>query len=402
MVEFSESLANEPLARVTPGHSAEHHACTWAARPPAPVFAPTNAVFAALGAPPANPALTAAACAVAAPRAYCWGSNSTNRISPTLPGGAGCSLTAFEVAVAEGIADIARGYNHSCLLSVSGTICCIGSNFSGKSFVSKSTGTVALWRNTGVNAKSISVGGDHTCLVFQDRDAACVGQASSGQLGTGTTTDQFAPTVRVATALKFTAISAGAFHTCGLVASSAYCWGDGSLGKLGVGNTADYSLPQLVGSGLRFASISAGSRHTCAIAEGDGALYCWGSNSSGRLGDGTTTTRLTPQRLTALDVRFTQVSAGDDHTCAVDDQNRAWCFGANSGGKLGTGSTGTFGRSTPQQVVGPSFQQVSSGTDFTCGITITSTVWCWGLGASGALGGGNTINTGVPMPVVLP
>ncbi len=345
----------------------------------------------------------AASCASASPRAYCWGSNSFNRISPTLPGGATSSLTAFEVSVGEPIAEIVRGFDdHSCLLTVLGKVYCIGRNSSGNAFVSTSTSTVTSWRDAGVTAASLALGDAHTCLLSANGDAACVGEGSAGRLGTGLFTDQFLPTLPVAGGFRFTAITAGSAHTCGLVAFSAYCWGDGGNGKLGVGNTTDYPSPQLVGSGLRFVAISAGQDHTCAITDGDGALFCWGRNSSGQLGDGTTTGRLIPQRVIATNVRFTQLSVGAAHTCAVDDQNRAWCFGANGAGRLGFGSTATLTRTVPVLVLGPPFRQVSAGSDHTCGITVTGTVWCWGEGSNGRLGNGATTNTGTPLPVIRP
>ncbi len=93
-----------------------------------------------------------------------------------------------------------------------------------------------------------------------------------------------------ATALAFRQVSAG-LHTCGVTTSSrAYCWGEGPLGD---GTETQRLRPVAVAGGLTFSQVDAGGGHTCGKTPG-GVAYCWGSNIYGRLGDGTTITRLTP------------------------------------------------------------------------------------------------------------
>jgi alpha-tubulin suppressor-like RCC1 family protein len=103
-----------------------------------------------------------------------------------------------------------------------------------------------------------------------------------------------------------------------------------------------------VAGGLRFTTISTGSNHTCGVTLSDRA-YCWGANAEGRLGDGTTMQQSTPVPV-AGGLSFTTIRGGDFHTCGLTTTNGAYCWGANNRGQLGDGTTN--GSLTPVPVVG--------------------------------------------------
>jgi len=143
--------------------------------------------------------------------------------------------------------------------------------------------------------------------------------------------------------------------------------------------------------------ISSGREHTCAIT-GDGGVRCWGYNTNGQLGDGTTTTRRTPVDVVGLTAGAAQVSAGLHHTCAVTTDGAVRCWGDNHIGQLGDGTTEE--RHTPVDVVGLSdVAAVTAGGTFTCALTTDGGVGCWGFNSYGQLGDGTEVSSPTPVGV---
>ena len=138
--------------------------------------------------------------------------------------------------------------------------------------------------------QSLSVGEYHICGLTPDGTAFCWGGGTHGQLGNGSAESNPRP-VRVDAPLVFRSISAGSSHTCAVTADGvAYCWGSNDSGQLGNPNTHDNCSegvcsrrPQAVAGDLRFTGISAGASHTCGVTT-SGVVYCWGSNDDGQLG----------------------------------------------------------------------------------------------------------------------
>src|SRR6266581_2797973 len=251
----------------------------------------------------------------------------------------------------------------------------------------------------GLSFAAVSAGFNHTCGVTTAGAAYCWGHNIEGQLGDGTRTDRTSP-VAVLRGLSFAAMSAGFSHTCGVTtAGAAYCWGRGGNGNLGDGSATSRTSPVAVVGGLSFAAVSAGVfGHTCGVTTA-GAAFCWGNNTLGQLGDGTTTDRTSPVAVLG-GLSFAAVNAGEfGHICGVTTAGAAYCWGDNRSGQLGDETT-TF-RTSPVAVLGGlSFAAVSAGEWHTCGLTTAGTVYCWGSNASGQLGDGTTTDSHVPVRVV--
>jgi alpha-tubulin suppressor-like RCC1 family protein len=234
----------------------------------------------------------------------------------------------------------------------------------------------------------VAAGWYHTCGVTTDGRAWCWGLNRDGALGDGTTTDRAVPTL-VRTTLRFRQISAGTFHSCGLTTESrVVCWGFGGDGQLGTGTTTSRLTPIAVAGDRRFREMRAGYRSSCGVTVSYVA-FCWGNNSTGQLGDGTLTRRLKPGRVGGGH-SFLRVLTRSDHTCGLDTSAHAWCWGGNTYGQIGDHSTTT--RTLPVLLdtsIGR-LSQVSTGDQFTCALNVNDVAWCWGRSFHGESGSGFT------------
>ena len=243
----------------------------------------------------------------------------------------------------------------------------------------------------------VVTGSGHTCALAPSGQTYCWGLNSSGELGDNTTTIRSTPVAVQQGAVKFTSLTAGNAHTCGLTsAGAAYCWGNNGSGRLGDNTTTERHTPTAVSGGLTWSSLSAGASHTCGLTTA-GAAYCWGWNNSGRLGDGTTTNRNTPTAVSG-GLTWSSISAGTTHTCGLTTAGVAYCWGYNANGRLG--DVTTTQRLTPTAVSGGlTWSSTSNGDSHTCGLTTAGVAYCWGYNANGRLGDGTTTQRLTPTAV---
>lgn len=263
---------------------------------------------------------------------------------------------------------------------------------------------------------AIAVGLSHTCALNRDGAVFCWGDNTYGQLGHERQPQPEASPVAV-TALQrdVVEISAGWYHTCARKRDgTVWCWGDDQMGQLGTAPGpwctgvagSSFTLTQVSALGDGVVQISAGRAHNCAL-KSDGTLWCWGYNEFGTLGDGTLGTvgeaneanycKATPVQVSALGSSVVRVVAGYYHTCALKNDGTLWCWGDNSYGELGDGTTEgelcglSFAcKPFPVQVaaLGNTVMQVAAGDWHTCAIKSDGTLWCWGRNDYGTLGDG--------------
>jgi alpha-tubulin suppressor-like RCC1 family protein len=366
----------------------------------------------------------------------CWGQGTEGQLGygntqsigdNETPASAGpVNLGAGRTAVA-----LASGWANTCALLDNGSVRCWGRNSEGElgygntqnigdNETPGSVGPVNL--GTGRSAVSISFDYHHACAILDNGDLLCWGSGEVGQLGYGNTqnigdneTPASAGPVDVGAGRRAVAVSAGILETCATLDNGQLlCWGWGFYGQLGYGNVGtvgDDESPGMAGpvefDGTHGAlETTAGGSHSCALMD-DGAVRCWGLGASGQLGYGNTKTIGDDENAGApgtvvLGTRSAvEVVAGGSHTCALLDDGTVRCWGLGASGQLGYGNTKNVGDDeTPGSVgtvdLGAARHAVAiaAGTTHTCALLDDGTVRCWGLGSSGQLGYGNTSTIG--------
>ena len=196
-------------------------------------------------------------------------------------------------------------------------------------------------------------------------------------------------------------ISAGDFFSCRAFDSgSAKCWGANTNGQLGVGSTTNAAKAASVKSLSNVAAVTTGGSHACAVLEA-GTVKCWGKNANGQIGNNSTTDAKTPVAISGLSgVQY--VEAGTDHTCALLANGSVKCWGKGANGRLGNNSTNDSKTPVSVSGIGGSSAKavaISAGGAHTCAILVNGTVKCWGANASGQLGNNSTTDAKIPVLV---
>ncbi len=198
-------------------------------------------------------------------------------------------------------------------------------------------------------------------------------------------------------------IALGGAHGCAAPLDDAvFCWGANDQGQMGDGSTTNRLTavrPFDPGGSTLVVSVAAGQGHTCAATVMPYGVSCWGDNMYGQLGDGTTTNRHTPVGTGAVGTGAVAVAAGSLHTCALTGLNLVYCWGSNSQGQLGNNST--TASSSPVQVMGvTNAVQVGAGGTHSCARRSSGVVSCWGSNFFGELGNGSTTRSLLPVDVM--
>ena len=198
-----------------------------------------------------------------------------------------------------------------------------------------------------------------------------------------------------------TRLSVGAEHSCVVrVDESALCWGANTDGRLGDGTTSPHTRPAVVGGSLHFREIAAGGTTTCGIVT-DGPSYCWGSGASGNLGTGGTANVLLPAPITPAGEVFAVIAPSQSvrSTCALGLSGAVYCWGADPTRIM----TGLDVVPMPTLLpVGPTTPPVNAltlGENFGCGLSVAGIALCWGANDRGQLGDGTTARKSAPIEV---
>jgi alpha-tubulin suppressor-like RCC1 family protein len=258
-------------------------------------------------------------------------------------------------------------------------------------------------------AVSVSQGGTTPCAVASNGQVFCWGLDNLGQLGRPATSSclggepcSMVPGAVPLLTSSVTQVSTDGAYVCALTAAGAVqCWGDNTNGQLGNGTTTSSTTPvQVVGLTSGVTSISTGGGTACAVT-GSGGVVCWGQNVLGQLGNGTTASSTVPVGVTGLSSGMKSVSVGIGFACATSQSGAAFCWGSNELGQLGNGGVSAdicLGvvpcSTTPVGVTGlssgVSAVVVPDGDEFACALKLDGSVVCWGIDTIGQLGDGGT------------
>lgn len=237
----------------------------------------------------------------------------------------------------------------------------------------------------GTDWVSVSCGAAATGAIKADGTLWLWGLSGLGTLGDGTIISKSSPVQTIAGGTDWKQISVSQCAAAIKNDGTLWLWGTNVNGILGDNTTVSKSSPvQTITGGTNWKSVSAGT--TMAAIKTDGTLWTWGLGTSGELGDNTIVSKSSPVQTIAGGTNWKSVSSGNNHITSIKTDGTLWAWGNNSSGALGDNST--TNKSSPVQTVttGTNWKTVASGNGFTTALKVDGTLWTWGLGTSGQLG----------------
>ena len=321
----------------------------------------------------------------------CWGANDRGQL--------GDSINAFEVSPVLAVAPVpadpirqVRAVDHTCVNSQLGNVQCFGANDSGQvaPFVPQPNSPIALASWVPFVSR-FGVGVSHSCAA-DGVSVVCWGANGQSQL---TGVEPGPGPISLGTG-PVTALEIGGNFGCLIQSATLSCWGSNNQGQLATDPAVTPTIPTpTLMPVTEVAAVALGRTHTCSLSSG-GVIQCWGRGDLGQLGDGTGTQQLSPVTVT-LPIEAgvpIAIEAGDQHTCAVDDAGALWCWGSNANGQLmlepdGMGFDGYT--LVPVRIqLDAAVLAVTGGVTHTCVLTEEAQVLCWGTNSSGQIGNGTT------------
>ncbi len=277
---------------------------------------------------------------------YAWGDNNVGQLGD----GTGVEKNSPEmITLAPDVTPtaLAAGYEHSLAIGSDGNLYGWGDNFEGD--LGDNSGVahlspVLITLAPGVSPTAIAAGGDDSFAIGSNGALYAWGYNSYGDLGDGSTTERYSPEViTLAPGVSPVAIAAGQNNDTFAIGSNGalYAWGFNSFGDLGDGSTTERYSPEVItlAPGVSPVAIAAGQSNDTFAIGSNGALYAWGANDGGSLGDGTAIEHNSPEVITlAPGVSVATVAAGNNHCLAIGSDGNLYVWGVNNSGGLGDGT----------------------------------------------------------------
>ncbi len=325
---------------------------------------------------------------------WTWGRNGFGEL------GNGTQTNASTPGIVSGVSGVtatAAGGYHTLALTTDGIVWAWGFNANGQLGDGSTTNRSLPVRVSGLSGVvAIAAGAYFSMAVKSDGSVWAWGQNSNGQLGDGTTTERVAP-VQVLSLTGVVAIVAGDNHALAKKDDgSVWGWGKNSEGELG-DTTVGQRLTPVPTAIASAQALGSGAMHSFAVTL-DGALWSWGSNTIGQLGLGYTNSYLnTPAQVVGMNAA-SSVDGGNSFSLSVTTDGTVWSWGSNTSGVLGDGTTTS--RSVPGQVVGLSdIRMAVGGAAHSVAVSNDGAVWAWGGNTYGQLGDGTLDTRMVPTKI---
>jgi alpha-tubulin suppressor-like RCC1 family protein len=344
--------------------------------------------------------------AMAAGDVRCWGDN-TNGVLGVPPAMVPRSPLAVVVpGLPHDVVDVVCADLAVCARRASGVVLCWGNNGFGTVGDNGSQDASEIQLPTELplaNVTALAAEAADMCALDASGSVSCWGQDVDGEVGDGTLKPDDRTPTRTVGVTNALAVAGGAGFACATRTDrTAACWGAdtrGELGDVGAAGSAASTPIALVGvSGIR--QIALTSFAGCALLE-DGSVSCWGDNSRGQLGRGTSSGSLFPPAWVPGLSDVVSVGTGGAVVCAVRMDRRTFCWGGNADGELGLGIV-EDPVSTPTELLTlPDALLVAGGLSHTCAMTVDHETWCWGANDKGQLGIGSVgVSISTPTKVV--
>ena len=336
---------------------------------------------------------------------YAWGDNTSGQLGSNA--GYYSAVPAAVSNLTGGVIAVAAGNSHS-LAVQNGAAYAWGDDASGQ------LGNGAAGAGSGVpvqvkglyNGVTAVAAGNRHSLAVRNGTVYAWGANSAGELGNGSTIDSAYPGA-VNGLSSVSAVAAGNFHSLALQGNAVYAWGENGSGELGNGMQgigANSSVPvSVVGLSGGVTAIAAGTSHSLAIR--NGAVYTWGGNDNGQLGNGTsgiTANSDVPVAVSGLSSGVTTIAGGSLHSLAVQN-GLVFAWGGNGDGQLGNGTTTD---SSVPVAVDPAdltnITAVAAGIASSYALSADGSLWVWGNNDIGELGLGDTASHLTPQHLLPP
>jgi alpha-tubulin suppressor-like RCC1 family protein len=341
---------------------------------------------------------------ISAAISYGWGQGNLSAL-----GDGTTSDRSSPVTVIGGITNwsqVAAGAVHSLAVTSTGIAYAWGNNTNGRLGTGNTTNQSSPVTVVGgiTNWSQVSAGYRHSLGVTSTGIAYAWGYSDSGRLGTGTSTIS-SPATILGGITNWRQLAAGTSHSLGVTSTGiAYAWGNNVFGQLGIGGGAAQTSPVTVVGGItNWSQVSTGGFDGGLFSLGvtsTGIAYAWGYNGSGKLGDGTTTSRLSPVVVVGGITNWSQLSGGQNHSLGLTTTGIAYAWGGNFVGQLGDGTT--TNRSSPVTLVGgiTNWSRVAAGSRHNLAVTSAGITYAWGNNENGRIGDGTTTSRSSPVTVV--